>query len=90
VNEHFLKLYFYMFEKSQRKHNNLNCHNFLEYFSIIAKFTCSKLDTNQKCFYMFKTFRPQKWTIFVFFKHFFFYQMCTIPFENWKGFNIDD
>jgi hypothetical protein len=25
-----------MFEKSQMKHNSLNCHNFLEYFSVIA------------------------------------------------------
>jgi hypothetical protein len=24
---HSLKLYFCMFEKSQRKHNNLDCHN---------------------------------------------------------------
>jgi hypothetical protein len=44
----------------------------LEYFSLIAKFTCSKLDTNKKCFCMFKAFKPQKWTILIFFKHFFF------------------
>ncbi len=42
-----------MFEKSQVKHNNLNCHNFFEIFykhTLIAKTTCSKLDTYQKCF----------------------------------------
>jgi hypothetical protein len=27
VNGHSLKLYFYMFEKSQGKQNSLDCHN---------------------------------------------------------------
>jgi hypothetical protein len=27
ANGHSLKLYFFMFEKSQRKHNSLDCHN---------------------------------------------------------------
>ncbi len=45
------------------KHNNLDCHFFLEYFALITNFTCSKLDTNQKCFCMFKTLKPQKWTV---------------------------
>jgi hypothetical protein len=58
VSGHSLKLYFCMFERSQRKkHNNLDCYIFLEYFPLIAKFTCSKFDTNKKCFYMFKTFK---------------------------------
>jgi len=59
---------------------------FWEYFSIIAKFTCSKFDTNKKCFCMFKSFKPQKWIVSVFFKCVFFYQMCTILFEKWKEF----
>ncbi len=58
----------------------------LEYFSLIAKFTCSKLDTNQKCFYISKAFKLWKWTILFFLNVLFFYQMCTILFENWKGF----
>ncbi len=29
VSGHFLKLHFCMFEKSQGKHNSLNCDNFL-------------------------------------------------------------
>jgi len=29
MNEHSLKLHFYMFEKSQVKHNGLDCHKFL-------------------------------------------------------------
>jgi len=45
---------------------------FLEYFPLIALFTCSKLDTNQFFFCMFKAFKPRKWTIFVFFKRLFF------------------
>jgi len=28
VNGHSLNLHFYMFEKSQRKHYSLDCHNF--------------------------------------------------------------
>ncbi len=41
-----------MFEISQVKHNNFDCLNeLLEYFSLIAKFTCSKFD-------MFKAFKP--------------------------------
>jgi hypothetical protein len=27
VSGHFLKLHFCMFERSQMKHNNLDCHN---------------------------------------------------------------
>jgi hypothetical protein len=87
VSGHFLKLHFCMFERSQMKHNNLDCHNFLgNIFSLIAKITCSKLHTNQKCFCMFKTLKPQKWIVFVFFKHPFSYQMCNIFSKNWRGF----
>jgi hypothetical protein len=61
VNGHSLKLHFCMFERSQGKHNSLDCHEcFLEYFPLIAMFTRSKLDTNKKCFYMFKTLKPQE------------------------------
>jgi hypothetical protein len=82
VNGHSLKLHFCIFERSQVKHNSLNCHNFLEYFPLIEKFTCSKFDTNKKCFCMFKAFKLQEWTILVFFRHHFFYQMRTIFSEN--------
>jgi hypothetical protein len=57
VTGHFLNLQFCMFEKSQKKHNNLDC-NVGEYFPLIENFTCSKFDTNQKYFCMFKTFKP--------------------------------
>jgi len=33
---------------------------------------------------MFKALKPLGQRIFIFFKLYFFYQMCTIPFENWK------
>jgi hypothetical protein len=29
MSEHSIKLHFYMFEKSQVKHNNVDCHKFL-------------------------------------------------------------
>jgi hypothetical protein len=58
VSGHFFKLHFSMFERLQGKHTSLDCHNFLEYFPLIANFTCSKLDTNQKCFCMFKALKP--------------------------------
>ncbi len=44
----------------------------MEYFSLIAKFICSKFDTNRKCFCMFKTLKPQECIIFIFFKPLFF------------------
>jgi hypothetical protein len=34
VNEQSLKLHFFMFERSQGKHNSLDCHNFWEIFFI--------------------------------------------------------
>jgi hypothetical protein len=48
-----------------------NVINFLEYFPLIAKFTCSKFDPNQKCFCMFKTLKPWEWTIGFFLTFFF-------------------
>ncbi len=37
VSGHSLKLHFYMFERSQMKHNNLDCHNVFGVFSINLK-----------------------------------------------------
>jgi hypothetical protein len=37
VNGHSLKLHIGMFEKSQRKHNNLDYHNFFGIFFINCK-----------------------------------------------------
>jgi hypothetical protein len=37
MNGHSLKLHFCMFEKSQMKHNSLDCHNFFKIFFINFK-----------------------------------------------------
>jgi len=55
VSGHSLKQHFCMFEIWQMKHNSLDYNIFLGiFFSLIIKFTCSKLNTNQKHFCMFK------------------------------------
>ncbi len=47
MNRHSFKLYFCMFEKSQRKHNSLDCHNnFWNIFHCLH--TCSKLGGKKK------------------------------------------
>jgi len=54
MNGHSLKLHFCTFEKSQVKHNNLDCHKFFGMFSI--KVYMPKLDIKKKnC--MFKAFK---------------------------------
>jgi len=59
MSGHSLKLHFSMFERSQVKHSNLDCHYFFfEYFLLIAKFTYSKLDTNFLKNCMFKALKP--------------------------------
>jgi hypothetical protein len=58
VNGHFLKLYFYMFERSQGKHNSLDYHFFLKYFLLIANFICSKLDKYFLKICIFKALKP--------------------------------
>ncbi len=44
MNGHSLKLHFCIFEKSQRKHNSLDCHKSIwNIFHSIEKFTCSSV-----------------------------------------------
>jgi hypothetical protein len=63
-----------MFKKSPEMHNSLDYHfKKLDYFHQLQNFTCSVFDTNQKRFYMFKTFKPQIWTIIIFSNVFFPY-----------------
>ncbi len=90
MSGHSLKLHFCIFKGSQGKHNSLNYHIFLEYFPLIAKFICSKLDTYQKCFCMFKDSNLKSAQSLFFSNAFFSYQMCTIPSKIGEGFNIDD
>jgi hypothetical protein len=47
MSEHSLKLNFCMFEESQGKHNNLECHKVFGIFFIVENFTCSKFNINQ-------------------------------------------
>jgi len=100
VNGHFLKLHFCMFEKSFEWNIIIwIIIFFLEYFSSIAKFKCSKFDTNKKWFCMFKTVKLQEWTILIFFKHYFFFpnvhhffwklkRILTAIIKRTKGFEL--
>jgi hypothetical protein len=91
VSGHSLKLHLCMFEKSQGNHNNLDYHIFfLEYFLLIAKFTCSKLDTNQFFFVCSKHSNFENGQ-FVFFSNVLFFTKCA-PFllKIGKDFNIND
>jgi len=85
VNGHSFKLHFCMFERSQLKHNSLDCDNFfwnishslqnlhVQSLTQIKKNPCSKHSN-------FKSGQ------FCFFQMSFFYQICTIPSWNWRGF----
>jgi len=88
MNGHSLKLHFYMFKKSQMKHNSLDYHIFWGIFSINCKFyiACHK----SKMFSLFKALKPQEWTV-LFFQMFFFPTKCA-PFilKIREDFNIDD
>ncbi len=88
MNGHSLKLHFCMFERSKVKHNNLDSFFFWKYFSLIAKFTCFKLNRNQNV-YMFKAFKLEEWTIFVFFQTFFFTKCAPFLLKIEEDFNID-
>jgi hypothetical protein len=48
------------------KHNNLDYHNFLKNISINYKIYTLKAWHKSKKNYMFKAFKPWKWTIFIF------------------------
>jgi hypothetical protein len=83
VNGNSLKLHLCIFERSQGKHNDLNSYkSFGMYFINFVKFTCSKLDINQKCFLHIQNIETSRINIPFFSNLLFFYQMCTIPFEN--------
>jgi hypothetical protein len=58
VNGHSLKLHFCMFEKSQGKYNNLDCHKKIWNVFHYLKFTCSKFDKNKKMFLHVQSIQP--------------------------------
>jgi hypothetical protein len=78
-----------MLKRWQMKHNSLDYHNLFGIFPLLAKFTCSKLDINQKIFFIFKTFRPWEWIVSVFFKHFFSTKCAPFLLKIEEDFNID-
>jgi hypothetical protein len=51
VNGHLLKLHFCTFERSQGKHNSLDCHNFFGIFSINCKVYMFKAWHKSKMFF---------------------------------------
>jgi hypothetical protein len=84
VSGHSLKLHFSMFERSQGKHNSLDCHKRI--WNINCKFYMFKVLHKSKMFLHVQSTQTSRIDNPCFFQMFFFYQMCTIPFENWKGF----
>jgi hypothetical protein len=86
VSGHFLKLHFCMFKRSQMKYNNLDYHFFGEYFSLMQSLHAQNL-THIKNKLHVQSIQTLKVDNFCFFSNmFFFYQVCTIPFENWRVF----
>ncbi len=84
MSEHYLKLHFCMFKKSQRKHNSLNFYIYFGIFSIkLQSLHVQNLTKNQNLFYMFKTLKLQKWTILVFFKCLYFF-LPNVHHSFWK------
>jgi hypothetical protein len=73
-----------MFEISQLKHNSLDCDNFLKNISHSLQNLHVQSLTQKKKLHV-QNIQFQEWTP-CFFQMSFFYQMCTIPFENWRGF----
>ncbi len=54
----FLYSHFCMFERSQVKHNSLDCHKFFEYFPIISSLHVQSLTQIKKKNCMFKALKP--------------------------------
>jgi hypothetical protein len=87
MNGHSLKLHFCMFKRSQRKHNSLDCHKvFSNIFHYLQSLHAQSLTQFFLKNCMFKAPKSQEWIVLIFSSVFFFFQMCTIPFENWRGF----
>jgi len=84
VSGHSFNLHFCMFERSQVKHNSLNCHNeLLECFQLIVKFTYMLKASHESIFFcMFKTLKPWEWIVPVFSKCPFF--LLSVYHSFWK------
>ncbi len=86
MSGHSLKLRFFMFERSQIKHNSFDYHNFFGIFFINCKVYMLKIWHKSLIFVHLQSIQTLKVDNLCFFKTFFLYKMCTIPFENWRGF----
>ncbi len=90
VSGHFLKLHFYMFERSQGKHKSLDCHKVFWNIFHLLKIVYAHNLTKKIKIYMFKAHKPQKWIVPVFFKHFFSTKCAPFLLKIEENFNIDD
>ncbi len=60
ISGHSLKLHFYMFERSQSKHNNLNCHDFFWNIFHQCKIYMYKIWYNSKMFVHVESIQTSK------------------------------
>ncbi len=74
MNEHSLKLHFCMFERSQKRHNSVDCVYFFgNIFHYLQSLHVQSLTQIKNVFACSKHSNLKKGSIvFVFFKHFFF------------------
>ncbi len=82
MNGHSLKLHFYMFEKSQVKHNNLDTHIFLGIFSINYKVYMLKIWHKSKMFLHVQSIQTLKMDNPYFFQTSFF--LSNVHHSFWK------
>jgi hypothetical protein len=87
VSGHALKLYFCMFEKSQRKHNSLDCHNiFWHILHYLQTLDFQNLTQIKNVFTYSKHSNLENEQSLFFSNVFFLYQMCNFLKKNWRGF----
>jgi hypothetical protein len=87
VSGHSLKLHFCMFERSPMKHNSLDWSKNFGIFFINCIFYMIKFWHKSKIFLHVQSTQTSRVDNFNFFSNgLFFYQMCTIPLKNWRGF----
>jgi hypothetical protein len=91
VSGHFFKLHFCMFERSQRKHNNLDCHKKFGIISIYFEFYMFKSWHKSKMFLHVQNTQTSRVASLYFFKMFFFLTKCaSFLLKIGEDFNIDD
>jgi hypothetical protein len=91
MSEHSLKLHFCMFEKSQEKHNSLDCHKIFQIFFINCKVYVLKVWHKSKKKLHVQSTQTSKVYRLCFFQMSLFFTKCA-PFllKIGEDFNIDD